>query len=379
MMGIIAGFALEKQLHSYVLTLEIMGGTFLMDGDIHFRTFQDNKMTYMDVLRLISRNYEQADLIGKESLETTAIDFLIQYQETDWEFIQRITSHLGLVVTPAIEREGVIYYVGESNHFRSELPGDVWYTVKKSMNGLEYMVQVREVYGLWDLLTFGGNGGYVYRIHSEYRQGEYIHTYYLCSMENMMTGHLYNEKQTGSSFPATVTAVMQDMVQVKVINDENMGQEIAKWFPYATGYSSPDGPAWYCMPEVGDLVRLQIPDQAEEHSYVISAVHKETESDRKNPNHKSFKTKYGKELLFTPDTLELTNNQGSSIKIIDGEGIKIVSNKNISIQAGADMTLSSEKASLMIAGTTSVDVKQGGAGLHLDDNVIFSGGKFRIQ
>ena len=133
------------------------------------------------------------------------------------------------------------------------------------------------------------------------------------------------------------------------------------------------------MPEVGDRVRLQIPDHIEEHGYVISAVHMDTKDDRKVPDHKSFKTRYGKELLFTPDSLELTNHQGMSIIIKDGEGIQVISDKDISIMAGGNMTISSQDASLIIAGTESVDIRQGGAGLHIDNDIIFSGGKFRIQ
>lgn len=112
---------------------------------------------------------------------------------------------------------------------------------------------------------------------------------------------------------------------------------------------------------------------------MISSVHKETDAARQNPDHKSFKTKYGKELLFTPTSLEMTNHQGMSVKITDGEGISITSSKNISITAAGDMTLSSENASLVIAGSTSVDVRQGGAGLHMEQDVSFTGGKFRIQ
>lgn len=380
MTGIVAGFSLEQQPHNSVLSLEIMGGTCLMDRVSHFRSFQTMEMTYQDVMRLINGTYKGADMMGKECLEVTPCNFLLQYHETDWEFMKRIASHFGLVVTPSIVREGELYHVGDIHCLAYELSPDIKYSVKKQeSNSLEYSISVKEVYDLWNLITFGRNGGYVYKIHSEYKHGELIHTYHLCGLEQMKTARRYNEEQSGCSFPAVVKAVRQDQVQITLSEDENSSQEITKWFPYATGYSSPDGPAWYCMPEVGDMVRLQVPDRMEEHAYVISAVHMETGTDRKNPEHKSFKTKYGKELLFTPSTIEMTNNQGTSIKIIDDEGIQIVSSKDISITSGGNMTLSSENASLMIAGTGTVDVRQGSAGLHLDKDVVFTGGKFRIQ
>lgn len=395
MIGIIAGFSLEKRQHEYVLELILKSGTYLMDGSRHFRSFQDKSLTYLDVMNRINEPYSESEAIA-ESCMGTAVDFLLQYQETDWEFIKRISSRFGLAVTPAATRKGVSYYVGNSYHASYTLTNFVNCHIIKEVgtfmqygaNGagslreqdyVEYQVSSREIYDLWDFLTIRNRQGHVYQIHSEYKQGELVHTYSLRPPAGLKMLQVFNELQQGCSFQAEVKEVMQDKVQVMLIGDENGSQAITKWFPYSTGYSSPDGAGWYCMPEVGDRVRLQIPDDREEHGYIISAVHMDTENDRKIPDHKSFKTKYGKELLFTPESLELTNNKGMSVKIIDGEGIQFVSDKNISIIAGGNMTISSQDASLIIAGTESVDIRQGGAGLHMDNDIVFTGGKFRIQ
>lgn len=105
----------------------------------------------------------------------------------------------------------------------------------------------------------------------------------------------------------------------------------------------------------------------------------DTDNGRKIPDHKSFKTRYGKELLFTPNSLELTNNKGMSVKIVDGDGIQILSDKDINIVAGGTMTISSQEDSLVVAGTESVDIRQSGAGLHMQEDITFTGGQFRIQ
>lgn len=41
MIGMIAGFSLERRQHEYVLELILKSGTYLMDGSRHFRSFQD--------------------------------------------------------------------------------------------------------------------------------------------------------------------------------------------------------------------------------------------------------------------------------------------------------------------------------------------------
>ncbi len=132
------------------------------------------------------------------------------------------------------------------------------------------------------------------------------------------------------------------------------------------------------MPEVGDRIRLYIPEM-ERDSFILSAVHKETDSARQNPDFKSLKTKYGKEILFTPDSIIMTNHQGMTVEMNDKEGISIVSDKDIIIEAEDNLTISSENGSLLIGAQDSLQVKQGGTTMTLKEDIFFTGGEFRIQ
>ena len=187
-----------------------------------------------------------------------------------------------------------------------------------------------------------------------------------------------HESVTGCAFDAVVTGVQRDRVQVKIAGDEWKAQDGKKWFLYSTVYSSPDGTGWYCMPEEGDSVRLYVPDR-EENSFVMSAVHRQTDAARQNPEYKSFKTKYGKEILFTPDSILMTNNQGMMVEMNDSEGIMITSDKDIVIAAKEDLTIASGSASLLIAADNVLQVRQGGTSMTLNKDISFTGGEFRIQ
>ena len=395
MMGFVAGLSFRQEQHATCLTLVLKSATYQMDIACHFRSFQ-NHMTYLDVFNVITQSYKKYGVMGESCLETSSINFLLQYKETDWMFLKRLASHFGLSITPAITREGVFYYVGNRNYSEHEVLPFTDYSATKCVDKymeqgandiesfieqdyLEYQVSLKEIYDLWDKLIFGSENGYVYRIHSEYSRGELIHTYYLRSIKRMGNTCIFNEKYAGYSFLAKVIEIREDKVKIILDGDENENQNNSQWFPYSTGYSSPDGSGWYCMPEIGDRVRLQLPDSKEEHAYVISAVHMPADKGRKNPDFKSFKTKYGKELLFMPDSIKLTNNKGMSIKISDRNGISIKSNKNISITAKENLTISSEDSALTIVGSESVDITQAKAGLYLEQDVTFTGGKFRIQ
>ena len=169
-------------------------------------------------------------------------------------------------------------------------------------------------------------------------------------------------------------------MQVKLIGDENTQQDINIWYPYATVYSTPDGTGWYCMPELGDRVRLVIPQQQEREAFVVSSVHVETNSaDRSNPSHKSFKSKYQKEVRFTPDSIVITNNKGTRIELTDREGIHIVSGHSIMLEAAEDILLNSDTGSMIIAGDASVNLRQKGTSIQLDKEISFIGGNLKIQ
>lgn len=134
------------------------------------------------------------------------------------------------------------------------------------------------------------------------------------------------------------------------------------------------------MPEVGDAIRLNLPVFREDEAHVISAVHLAAgAADRQDPKLKSLKTKYGKEVLFTPDSIVMTNNKGMSISLKDGQGINVVSDKDVNISAGNNVTLASQGGSLSVAGSSGVKLSQGGTGIQLDSNIVFAGGEFRIQ
>ena len=395
MKGMVAGFSFMRKNHVCEMTLILKSGTYQMEGANHFRSFQDTGMSYWDVLEKVNQPYGNTGIIGEECMKAAPLDFLLQYQETDWNFVKRIASRFGLSVTPAADQEGVFYYVGGKNYTTYELPAMTPHQVRKRVdafmrqasNGmgskseqdyLEYEISSREIYDLWDLILLGYEGGHVAKIHSEYKGEELIHTYDLRSWNAMGTTPEFNLSYSGCSFCGVVEGVKGDLVQIRLYEDENAEQGTRRWFPFSTGYSSPDGAGWYCMPEIGDSVRLYVPEK-EEDAFVISAVHKETDSARQNPDCKSWKTKYGKEILFTPNSILLTNNQGMMVEMDDEEGITIASDRNITIEAEENLTVSSANASLLVAAEKVLQVKQGGTAMTLEKDIVFTGGEFRIQ
>ena len=168
---------------------------------------------------------------------------------------------------------------------------------------------------------------YISKIKTIFDGSELYHIYYMKSKNGFKVPKDYSINLLGASLEANITNVKSDVLQIEVLEDENKGKCGARWFPYSTVYSTPDGTGWYSMPEINDRVRLYMPTEDEAGAYVISSTHLEVKEENKNedigdnirvnPDYKSIMNKQGKEVLFTPNTLLITNNKGMSIEIVD--------------------------------------------------------------
>ena len=394
--GIVTDYSITAADGQRRLTLEVRTGSCLMDVQKHFRSFQDPSMTYAQIYQKITGAYADSALAFSRPDDRAAAELVLQYGETDWEFIRRLAGRSRQYFVPDSRMKGVRLYYSMPQGQPFEIPEGSRYTVRKDLGGyrdrlyqgmavseadcMEYVMESRELYRIGDHTSLYGTKFYIYRIESRYEGGELHHSYHLKREKGIEVPESCNERMAGCTLPATVTKVREDRVQVSLTGDENARQEIDIWYPYATVYSTPDGTGWYCMPEPGDTVRLTIPQQQEREAFVTSSVHVETDSaDRKDPSHKVFKSRYQKEVRFTPDSIVITNNRGTMIELTDAEGIRIVSAHSVMLEAAEDLTITSDTGSLIVAGDSSVNFKQKGTSIQLDNGISFAGGNLKIQ
>lgn len=388
--GVITNFIVKVENEVRLLILELQTNSLLMDLVPHIRSYQSSSITFDSIINSIKSGYGTSTVITNAGENKKIPGLIMQYQETDWAFVKRLASHFHTVLVPDTRGEGIRYTFGlpqESNpkkvqtkyftigRCRSLLPGGT-----KEGSTVYYDYLSREIYDLGSSIIINGMKLFVFSIKTELSGSELYHTYRLTTKDGFMAPKLYNETAIGISLNATVTSVHKDVVQIAIHNDENKAKAGARWFQYATVYSSPDGTGWYCMPEVGDDVRIYIPDENEENAYVISSSHLQaSNSARTNPNFKSIMNPQKKEVLFTPSSLIITNNAGMSIELSDEEGIKIISDKAIIIKSEDAIDISSTTAKLEVSAPEAVSLKQGSTKMLLDEKIHFEGSRFRIN
>lgn len=390
--GILTDLAIDKEGEVHILNVEVKTGSFLLDLKKHIRSFQTNGFLYAEMARICMKD-EAAECVIAEAGEASADGLVFQYRETDWEFMRRIASYahvplialdhksvknccLGYQAGGAVEMKVEDYRMTRDYGAFLEREGERYAKIE---DYIYYTVHSREVYDLGSRVLFAGQERVVGRISSKLIGQELYHEYQLISREQGILNPLYNRNMAGVSVKAHVTAVEKTMVCVQIDEDENKGECGSRWFDYATVYSTPDGTGWYCMPEVGDEVRLIVPEDKEEKAYVASSVHLGAAGGRVDPNIKFWKNRQKKEIRFTPDGIVLTNNAGNRIEISDSEGIRIVSDKDITLQADGEMKIKSSNAAVNMDAQSEILLQQGAAVIAMKDEINISGGKIYMN
>ena len=316
---------------------------------------------------------------------------VVQYNETDWAFAKRLASHFNSVLLPNSHLDGKKFYFGLQSSPARHVLDTVNYSVKRVKGQLApecdmsspardmiyYIVKEREIYHLGNCVILNGMELYVSAIETELVGSELYHTYFLKSRDDFHSPKIYNPTLIGASMQGNILTVQRDVVEVTLTDDENAAGAGTRWYPYSTVYSSPDGTGWYCMPEPGDAVRLYFPTMNESQAYVISSTH-EASPGRSEPDNKSIKNKQEKEVLFMPDKLIVTNNDGMSIIIDDAEGITIASDKNIVFEAADTIQVISGEEVDMIA-SVQISMEQGETAFALAEVVGMQGSQVRLD
>lgn len=392
-------YSMEQEVKDRVchVELELVSDTMKLAGMERTRTFQNERITYGQLIEKITQ--EETISAQLEVLDEAIGNMVVQYRENNWEFLLRLASQMKTCVIPQVKGQVSSFVIGLSKTGNEIPPEGLGFTVKNQVqmlrdksnkgidvyaqDGLSYVFQDREIHALGDYITIGGRSYYISKIESFYEGQELWHSYVAQSEQNFEMITYQNIKMTGASLLGKISKVQG--VKVAVSLDVDIDNDICgmRMLPYATVYSSPDGTGWYCMPEIGDIVRVYFPTEFAKDAYVISAVHAEASNGmktRNNPDTKSFSNVHNKEIILSPTGITITNNAGMSVSLDDNVGLTIESNLPIYLNAADYVEISAEE-SVYIHSCGEFKVEQGeDTYIDMDEGVVtLSGDEFRLQ
>ena len=248
-----------------IADIQAVSGTILLDQKKSNRVFQKKVQTYMGIASTVTADTEHSACILPGSDMRTG-GTLIQYQETDWRFLKRMASQLGLPLVPDTSYYYPRFYLGLPEGEKREL-GEIiscnlcfdgrYYAVSgKCLVDREdficYDAVTRTSLSLGDRVTYEGRELLVSRKKTELAGGEVIFTYRLAGNSYTWVPWEDNPDYTGMSFVGSIVGTQGEQVEVAFDIDKTAAGGNRYGFAPATGN------LMYCMPQKGTKTSLYI-------------------------------------------------------------------------------------------------------------------------
>lgn len=380
----------------YYLKVSAVSYTYEWGLEAVSQSFLNLDATYKQVMDKILENQKSADVKDCITDGERIPDFLLQYEETDWNFLIRLASHFQSFLVPDYTADyGRVFFGIPDYEEETELHEETYQTIKDmnrfyqvnlsgellSQEMMKWEVKTNHPFILAQRIRFRGISTIVTRIRYEVVDGELCRFYELSRRRGCLSRPVKNDHINGMSIPATVKERSGNCVRVHFhIDKEYDASPNVRYFTYAIESSF-----IYCMPEVGSQVHIYFPSDEEKDAIAVHALRassikpsaKSASSGggyAKNPEEKSFSNVNGAELLLTPNDASLAAEEGKTtiIKLETG-GIASIKGKDIDLNAAINLSVGEPigeggmaAAKITLEGKT-VSFMIGGAGFTLTE------------
>lgn len=332
----------------------LVSGTVLLDTVLKSRSFQDVSLTYRQVIEMVLQDTADAGVIFAAGTFDRPIGLpILQYRETDWQFINRMASRCDSFILPDIGQPKPWFYFGmkqrgeavsfEEIEYR-QTAGDKLYARAARTDwaaGDHCYVEVKSTqdFAIGDKTVFQDKSFVVCEKAAAYLQSEVIFTYKLAKESYNLSKRRDNEQIAGMTLLGTVLETAEERLKIHLDIDKE--QDVKTAYPYK--WVPPSGDLMYLMPEVGTRVSLYFPDNDEQHARAINCVRTNGGAEGAcaamgNFEERCLTTKHGKQMYFHPGTMGLVGKSGS-IRQVDGEGLFLHSDLALTIVAQDEIKL----------------------------------------
>ena len=95
--GIVTNIRINANNDVRTLEIEALSKTFLNGyKEKKQKSFQNENSTYGDIFNQINSGYNNIQMVDNITNGAKIDKFIVQYKETDWEFLKRLASHFNV-------------------------------------------------------------------------------------------------------------------------------------------------------------------------------------------------------------------------------------------------------------------------------------------
>ncbi len=298
-----------------------------LDQEGKNRSFQDIKMTYIQVINQILSKYHGKALCANATIKTGLP--MLQYRETDWQFLRRLSGYVGLAVF-CDEKAGMPCFrlgfcdngkkvIFSENSYRCQI-SEEYYRVWNEAGApreefMHYQVESTENYEIGDYAYYKGQTRYIYEKRADWKNGALLFYYRLGGKCHFARRKEYNKKITGLALAGSIIRTEEEKVYIRLDID---GEEGKAMYPYP--WSPATGNLLYCVAQAGTRAYLCFPDCREERAFVGNSMRMGSQHViPETPQCRLIETEHGKQLQLYEDNIALKGGQEPAPQIISME------------------------------------------------------------
>ena len=273
----------EKERGLFYLCMHFTGYTREWDLTDKSQSFCRGNETYAQVLSKALSEYGKAQIKDEATNGMRIPGMLMQYEETDWNFLKRLASHFSTFILADNTVQWGRAYFGIPHMDHGTVLEEEEYTLLKGMEHYErsdhaadilpqermrWRLRSRRHMQFGEQVALGHIETVVTAVDIKTVRGELVYEYELSRRKGIFTDRKTNPRIFGMSIPATVKERKGNQVRVQLDIDASYepAQDL-KWFTYAIETSN-----FYCMPEEGSRVHIYFPDHEEQSAMAVHAL-----------------------------------------------------------------------------------------------------------
>ncbi len=339
-----------------LIRLSAASDTISLDRKKESRSFQKPDMTYQQVIHRILKDYPSVDSNWDKAEEGIG-EPILQYEETDWDFLLRLSSHFH---TGLVGRSGsggiMLSLAGEKGEERTlrepEIIGrgvsEAYFSNGCYEEGMAFgacgylIVKTKENWWVGDYVVFENISYQMYEKQVLFCHGGLQFIYRLGRPGLLYQKKVFNPHLAGVSLEGTVKRVEEENVYIQLdIDQEENADYPWKWAPHTNQFS-------YCMPETDTKVCLYFPTSQETSGQSVMGKFDRNQSRYSNPQNREFMTLYQKRLGLFPSKLFLEGKEEAvCLTMEDTSGIQMKSKTGISLSASGRIGIEGQQISMV--------------------------------
>lgn len=299
-----------------------------LDREKRQRSFQDAAMTYEQVVRRILAPYGNMTAGFTEESQEAIGEPIIQYGETDWQFLKRLGSHLHIPVYADISSKSRALYFGmeEGRRIKAETDtyrvgisrgfyGTNWWKDRVTRKDyVYYRVRSKENGRIGDIIDVDYGNYVIYKKCIELVKENLEFIYCAGRRGNWYVPYIEHDCLTGMEFVGEVISTQREEMKINLRIDEPYNGADHEW-----EWTSITGNIMYAMPESGSDVRLCFGSSMASEGVALVNQRDNGES-MPGQQKRAFTTAAGKKMELYPEQLAFQGDGGQTA-IADGQAV----------------------------------------------------------